>query len=476
MNKKIISENFEEEKQNKISNLEQNKNTKKKSNAQKLVPILIVAIVSLVIILTCVLIAYFQIYKSSKQNVKTLEGVYASSYYSMVDNVNNLSVDISKYSTVNNSQSKIKILNDMMTDCNYVVAGLSTLPINQENVVAATKFFNQINGVCEAYTFSLISGKTLTQEQELLFDKIAIVLNKIKENFNMQSYGMYDTGFSFVDATIFDKTGMNELSASMGNIDSDAVEYPAMIFDGPFSTALETKEIKGLPEEEIDKDTAENYLKNSVFSNRDVKIKFEKETNGELKTFDFLITNSEDEFFAQVSVRGGLLITMSGFCEANDGRMLAEQGIQIAENFANNIGFENMKSVWKELHENVLYVNLAPVENEVVFYPDLVKVKVDLTSGEIVGFEATNYAYNHTDRETEFLLQENECESELGFDYEIKNITKCLIKLESGKEVCCYEFIVEKFDGIYFYYINANNKEIEKIMKLVTIKDVEKLI
>ena len=55
-----------------------------KSNAQKLVPILTVVIVSLLVVLTCVLIAYYQMYSSSKQNANVLEGVYASSYYSMV--------------------------------------------------------------------------------------------------------------------------------------------------------------------------------------------------------------------------------------------------------------------------------------------------------------------------------------------------------------------------------------------------------
>jgi hypothetical protein len=31
------------------------------------------------------------------------------------------------------------------------LAGLSILPIDEENVVSATKFFNQVNGLCESY-------------------------------------------------------------------------------------------------------------------------------------------------------------------------------------------------------------------------------------------------------------------------------------------------------------------------------------
>lgn len=474
---KITSVDFEEEKQNNTSNVNQDKKTKKKSNAQKAVPVLIVVVVSLLIILTCVLIAYYQVYSSSKQNANILEGVYTSSYYSMVDNVNNLAVDLSKYSTLSTSQAKTNTIQDMMTDCNYILAGLSILPINEENVISATKFFNQVNGLCVAYLKKLNENKNLTIEEELVFDKIGIVVGKIKSNFNEQNYGMYDTGYNFVDASIFDNTGMNELSTGMGDLTNASIDYPAMIFDGPFSTALETKNVKGLPEEEISQQQAYDYLKNTVYKNRkDVQVKFESETDGDIATYDYFVEVEGKDFHAQVSKRGGLLITISGYAEGGDPIMSGEQSLELAKTFANNIGFENMESVWLEIHENVAYVNLAPVENDIIMYPDLVKVKVDLTAQEIIGFEAVNYALNHVDRNVEFLISENEAEELLGFDYNVLKTSKAVIRLDSGKEISAYEFITERIDGMYFYYIDANKLEIAKTMKLVTIKNVEKLI
>ena len=109
-------------------------------------------------------------------------------------------------------------------------------------------------------------------------------------------------------------------------------------------------------------------------------------------------------------------------------------------------------------------------------YPDLVKVKVDMTAKEIVGFEALNYAYNHTNRNVEFLYEPKDLENLLGFDYNIIETNKAVIRLDGGKEVSTYEFITERIDGDYFYYIDANNKEIVKTLKLVKTKNVEKLI
>lgn len=477
MNKKISSENFDEQKQTNSSNVNNNKKTKNKSNAQKLVPILIVAVVSLVVILVCVLIAYYQVYNSSKQNANILEGVYTSSYYSMVDNVNNLSVDLAKYSNLNTNQAKIKTMTDIKGDCNYILSGLSVLPINEENVISATKFFNQINGVCDAYTSQIYRGENLTQEQELIFDKIALVLEKIKENFNLQTESMVNTGFNFIDASVFDKNGMNELSTGMGDLTNNSIDYPAMIFDGPFSSNLETKQVLGLDKKEVSKEDAYNYLKSVVYNNRkDVEISFDKLTNGDISTYDFNVEVDNKKFYAQVSKRGGLLITLSGFAEGRDAILGQEEAKEVAEKFANRIGFKNLKAVWTEIKENVAYINLAPYENNVIMYPDLVKVKVDLTAKEIVGFEALGYAYNHTTRNFEFNLDADDLTNLLGFDYKILKTSKAIIKLDSGKELAVYEFVTEKIDGTYFYYIDANKREIAKTLKLVTVKDVEKLI
>ena len=474
---KISSENYDEMKNNNQSKVNQDKETKNKSKAQKAVPILIVSVVSLVIILTCVLIAYYQIYNSSKQNANVLEGVYASSYYSMVDNVNNLAVDVAKYSTLSTEQAKMATMTDIKGDCNYILAGLSVLPIDEENVVSATKFFNQVSGVCDAYTAQLNRGESLTQEQELIFDKIAIVVGEIKANFNKQTESMVDGNFNFIDAGVFDADGMNELSNGMGDLTGSSIEYPAMIFDGPFSTALETKQVNGLSKEEVSSEQAQEYLRSKVYNNRDVgKIEFDKETNGDVSTYDFNVEVDNKKFYAQVSKRGGLLITLSGYAEGADPILSREDAIDTAVKFANSFGFESMQSVWAEINENVAYINLAPVIDDVIMYPDLVKVKVDMTAKEIIGFEALNYAFNHVDRNVEFNLTADEVESILGFDYNVIKTSKAVIRLDGGKEIASYEFITERIDGTYFYYIDANTKEIAKTMKLVTVKDVEKLI
>ena len=126
---------------------EDNKREKKMSTAQKMMPILIIGCVALAIALGAVLIAFYQLKKTDEQSSKTLESVYSSSYYSMVDSVNNLQVNADKFETLASSSSQRSVLKDMEQDCAYIVAGLSVLPIDAENSNSAIKFFNQVNNM-----------------------------------------------------------------------------------------------------------------------------------------------------------------------------------------------------------------------------------------------------------------------------------------------------------------------------------------
>jgi len=456
---------------------EEEKREKKLSKAQKALPVLIVISVSLAIILLATLIAFFQLKKDDKQNSDTLEAVYASSYFSMVDGINNLQVDSAKFETLENISSQRKSLKDMEQDCGYVLAGLSVLPIEAENCMSATKFFNQIDGMCEAYINALDKGESLTSEQISLVTEMSFVLGQIKEQFNTHNSMVNKVGYSFIDASVFNSKGVNEFSNTLGSLKSDEVDYPTMIFDGPFSASLEDKEVKGLSKTEVSLEEVENYIKNNVFYGvENIKLKYKGETNGDFVTYDYEVKANNVEYDVQVTKREGKLLTLNGYVEKQETVLSKESAIEMAEKFATRLGYENMNAVWYESKENIAYINLAPIINGVIFYPDLAKVKVDLGSQIILGFEGQNYCFNHIEREVFKTLSKTDAEKIITGDFKILNTNLALIPLDSGKEMVCYEIVCEGIDGIYYFYINANNGNVEDNLKVVEQDGVEVLI
>ncbi|MBQ8522706.1 MAG: germination protein YpeB [Clostridia bacterium] len=446
---------------------EDNKREKKMSTAQKMLPILITSIVVLVIALGATLIAFFQLKKTDEQSNKTLESVYSSSYYSMVDSVNNLQVSADKFETVTTSEAQRDLLRDMEQDCAYVVAGLSVLPIDVENSNSAIKFFNQVSGMCEAYIKTIDKGESLSPEQLLLVDKAEYALSIIKSKLNTHNDMVRKGDYEFISVGVFNDDGVTQFSNSIGDLTATEVDYPTMIFDGPFSDSLENKQIRGLSEEEITKEQAEDYLRNTVYQDQEVEIEYVNETDGDFVTYDFKITKNDKEYMAQVTKRQGILLTILGYAESGEPNISSEKAQELAEGFANKVGFGDLTTTWLEVKDNIAYINLAPTQDGVVLYPDLVKVKIDMFAQDVIGFEAKNYAFNHVERTFETSITLEEAEEKLGFDYIVLNTRKAIIALENDIEVAVYEFACERIGGLFYYYVDANTGNLVQILKVV---------
>ena len=440
---------------------------KKMSTAQKMVPILIVGCVVMAIALGATLIAFYRLKYRDEESVKALESVYSSSYYSMVDSVNNLQVNADKFETLTTASAQRMVLRDMEQDCAYVVAGLSVLPLDAENSNSAIRFFNQVSGMCEAYISVIDKGESLNNEQLLLVGKAERALSIIKSKLNTHNDQVKMGDYNFVSVAVFNDDGVTQFSNSIGDLTANEVDYPTMIFDGPFSASLENKKIKGLSNDEITLEQAKDYLQNIVYKNQDVKIEFVSETQGDFVTYDFKVMDEGVEYTAQVTKRQGLLLTLCGYAETEDPNISSEQAKQFAEEFANRVGFEDMVTTWVEVKDNIAYINLAPTQNGIVLYPDLVKVKIDMYKQNIIGFEAKNYAFNHVERSFNFNITIAEAEQKLGFDYVVLNTRKAVIALDGDVEVAVYEFACERINGLYYYYIDANDGNVVKILKVV---------
>ena len=135
--------------------------------------------------------------------------------------------------------------------------------------------------------------------------------------------------------------------------------------------------------------------------------------------------------------------------------------------FAEKAGFGKLTTTWLEVKDNIAYINLAPTQDDVILYPDLVKVKVDMYAQSVIGFEAKNYAFNHIERKFETNIVLEDAKKELGFDYIILNTRKAIIALENDVEVAVYEFACERIGGLYYYYVDANTGNLVEILKVV---------
>ena len=154
-----------------------------------------------------------------------------------------------------------------------------------------------------------------------------------------------------------------------------------------------------------------------------------------------------------------------------------KKAIEIAENFTKKLGIENMKCVWMDKIQSDVYLNLAPVVNGIIIYPDLIKVKVDMASGEIIGYEACTYYTNHTDRKIgDAKISKEEARKMIDEKYEIQETHLTLSPIDYEGEKLTYEFKCRYQGATYYIYINAHNGITENILKVIETSDGNKLM
>jgi germination protein YpeB len=153
-----------------------------------------------------------------------------------------------------------------------------------------------------------------------------------------------------------------------------------------------------------------------------------------------------------------------------------EQAKQIAAQFVEKAGIKDMECVWSDVVAKDAYFNFAPVVNGVIIYPDLVKVKVDLAHGEVVGFEAKSYYTNHQDRSIgNFAISAEQARKQVKNGYVIKQNSKALAPIDF-EEVLCWEFETLNNGNIYYFYVDAQTGQLVNVLRVIKTNDGSKLM
>ena len=390
--------------------------------------------------------------------------------------MNNTETKLSKILASNSSTYQKKLLAEIAQNSELAENSIASLPISQNSLADSVKFINQMGGYTQTLADQISQGKNLSSQDLSTLSKLQQSVNDMKAQINkfvkkvQQNYSILDQSFNL-------DGDFNNFTIEISKIKGEGVDYPVMIYDGPFADSTLDKTVKGLKgdtltEQECQKEV-EKCFKNCA------EISYSGEINSRFETYTYHVTNSDSQvLFVQVSKVGGHVITVSGQGSTSGEKNITEEDAKnIALDFAKQNGVENPQIVWIESVNNHIYLNIAPTENDIILYPDLVKVKVDMASGAVIGYDATNYFINHIPRALKKTGHNaNEFKSNLPKDMTVKNQRLVLAPLDYNREVICFEYECEKEGATYYFYLNAENGEEENVLKVIQTDDSSKLM
>lgn len=409
-------------------------------------------IVGLCVAFALMTTAYLLTDMRATENKARLDDYYFEALSELSDEVDETVLNLSKLTLSLSKGSTAVELNALSRHSAGAACALSRLPIDCEKTYSAMKLLNQITDYAASYDFSLARGMKTDGyvESAMAFKKAAETLQERVDEMMRLS----------VEKGEIDCSNFSPEIASLGDeAQHETPDYPEMIYDGPFSDSRLPASFKGLENlPEIDEEEAVERAERLLLKHGAVIV-------GRSSSPEAYELECGDSFIA-LSVRGGMVLELIVPDNTSGGKNLSEDDVYThAAEYAAKLGYGDLYPVWYHESGSVGYVNMAPKEGDAILYTDLVKVKISLADGTLLGLEATGYCRNHIERIIEPKISEATAAKLSGIDYDFVRL--CVIP-DRETEATCFEVHGMKDDMEFYVYIDAVSGEKIKAMKVVS--------
>lgn len=252
-------------------------------------------------------------------------------------------------------------------------------------------------------------------------------------------------------------------------VEADFPEVPTLVYDGPFSEHIAGQSPKMLEgQREVTQDEA-RAVAAAFLGLRPEIFALTSQGEGEFPTWGLTAAVDGGELYVEVTRQGGQVLEVLSSRPVGEAVLTRAEALETARDFLSSRGFPTMKESYFIDQGDVLTINMAPVQGEVVCYPDLVKVSVALDTGTIVGFEAAGYLTNHQTRslpQPSVSLAQAQAVVGTGLDQLAHQLT--VIPTRGKYEVLCYEFKCRTPEDTHvLVYVNAQTGQEEQILLLL---------
>lgn len=438
---------------------------------------------TLVVTLIVVIAAFgLYTYKRERDFRQISENDYNMAFFELVDYVQNVETYLAKSLISSTPEHGAETLTHVWREANLAQSYLARLPIGSQELSNTSKFLNQVSD----YSFTLsrknIYNEPLSQEELDNLKELHDYSVELENTLNQLSADMNDGRIKWGELTkkgskVFATQVSNISKDSFNNLEENFHEYAGLIYDGAFSEHLTSQEKKGLTGEKIDEEKAKQIAIEFIGKDKinEVSSKGLSE-NTDMPSYDFDIkTNNKKDNLITVSVsqKGGHVVFMDYDREVEAQTITEDRANEIGINFLNEKGFPNMKETYYLKESGILTINYAynqkTSNGDVIIYPDLIKLKIALDNGEVLGIETTGYLNSHYERQIpEVKISKETARQNLNKNIEIKSEALAIIPTQFQTEIFCWEFKGSVDNTEFLVYINAETGKEEDIL---VIKD-----
>ncbi len=400
-----------------------------------------------------------------------LAGRYQRSFYELMAHVQNVEVLLAKALVASDQQAAL--LSDVWQQASAAQEALTQLPLGEDVAARTATFLTQVADYAQSFLRRGVPAEKEWDNLQNLYRQAGALnreLHDIEAN-----YG--DPRAYFTQLTRLGRQPEGPaMAVGFRNVDRTMQGYPTLVYDGPFSEHLERQEPRGLGKEKIDADGA--VRRALAFLDPEPGASYSARTTGSVRA-KISAWRVEVEpapgapgsrAVVDVSEQGGQVVWLLVLRPVGDPTIGVEQAREKAMQFLGARGYPPMEVTYHLQQGNTVTFNMAPVQNGVVLYPDLVKVTVALDNGKVVGLESTGYLFNHHVRDLPApRVTRAAALAKLSPRLKASGGRLALVPTEGGGEKLTYEFLAKLGEDAFLIYVDALTGRQERILKLIPL-------
>ncbi|WP_310550123.1 germination protein YpeB [Paenibacillus glufosinatiresistens] len=170
------------------------------------------------------------------------------------------------------------------------------------------------------------------------------------------------------------------------------------------------------------------------------------------------------------TVNGGLLISYSDSREVGPANVPLARAVEKAGEFLKLKGYPHMTAVSADRYDNLGNITFVTRSGDTLIYPEKITVRAGLDTGDVTGFQASDYVNEHQDNRKipKPKLNLEAARAKLNGDFHELYHRMAWIENDNGEEVLTYEFGGKINGSQYRIYLNADTGIEETVEEIRT--------
>ena len=419
------------------------------------------AIIGLIVIMAMVFT--YQAKVSAAYKTK-LDAQYTRAFDDLAEYVSTIETSLYKCAAVTEPKSIIRLANDIYAKAAAASTCLGQLPLSDANLENTGKFLSQVGDFTYMLALGYMDTQVVTEDQR----RTMLDLSKYAASLEGGLYDMQQKMYS--GALRIGKPGDEGIASGMEELEAQFQDYPSLIYDGPFSDHLEDKEPLFLQNvTDISAESARARLSEFTQQENLTDVTFDGESGGRIVAYMFTARLKDNRVITfQLAKRGGMLLSMLDNRAVGEQKIELEEAKRLAKEYLESIGIHSMRDSYFEVRENIATINFAFTENNILYYPDLVKVRIAMDTGEVLGVETGGYTANHAPRNFPApRITAEEAQKHLSPALLPEGVQLAVIPRDTQDEALCYEFKCKMEAHTFLVYVNAETGHEEDVFILI---------